>query len=349
LLSKYRQQYDKGEVKPEGVLEELIEAFIRIKDPTQRYVEWIHPSYRDLVIEQLRDGGSLKAEFMNRMHVAGIKLALSDAGGAKGKLRFPLLTSGADWEILNTRSLHVSHTCGIEDSSALLTSVTEALDSSIGQERAALQGVLKSICRVLRNRWDTDQVELDASIIDAYIAATERTSPMEPMPPLQTSWEASLQRLRAQLGDEDLDFLFEPEALEEFMSVIKSIQSSEPRLLHRLNFPTCISCDIEMLLKRVDSELDADRSYLENEGYDSETDASFGLASALDRLLTLASEFGGLLKASSAKLTYHGNSCREKHFELKSKEEEDDDSQSPAAINLSAKRPFSIESVFLDL
>ncbi len=44
--------------------------------------------------------------------------------------------------------------------------------------------------------------------------------------------------------------------------------------------------------ERVDSELNADRSYLENEGFDSEADASFGLAAALDRLSTLASEVG---------------------------------------------------------
>jgi hypothetical protein len=110
-----------------------------------------------------------------------------------------------------------------------------------------------------------------------------------------------------------------------------------------------MSCDIEMLLKRVDSELDADRSYSENEGYDSEADASFSLAAALDRLATLTSEIGGPLKASSAKLTYHGNSCREKYVERESQKEEDDDSQSPSAYQPKRGEAFSIESVFLDL
>jgi hypothetical protein len=105
LLSRYRSQYGDSGSKPKEDLEELTEAFVTIKGMNQRYVEWIHPSYRDLVIEQLRDGGSLKSEFLNRMNVAGIKLALSDAGGSTGRLRFPLITSSRDWDVLRERTL----------------------------------------------------------------------------------------------------------------------------------------------------------------------------------------------------------------------------------------------------
>ena len=58
-LSTYRAQYGDTGSKPSETLEELTEAFVIVKGTTQRYVDWIHPSYRDLVIEQLRDGGSL--------------------------------------------------------------------------------------------------------------------------------------------------------------------------------------------------------------------------------------------------------------------------------------------------
>ena len=88
LLSRYRSQYGDSGTDPKENLEELTEAFVTIKGTTQRYVEWIHPSYRDLVIEQLRDGGSLKSEFLHRMNVAGVKLALSDTGGSTGTSDF---------------------------------------------------------------------------------------------------------------------------------------------------------------------------------------------------------------------------------------------------------------------
>jgi len=57
VLSAYRAQYGESGIKPSEILDELAEAFVRIKGTTQRYVEWIHPSYRELVIEQLREGG----------------------------------------------------------------------------------------------------------------------------------------------------------------------------------------------------------------------------------------------------------------------------------------------------
>jgi len=174
LLSRYRNQYADGEVKPKELLDELTEAFVRIRGTTQRYVEWIHPSYRDLVIEQLRDGGSLKSEFLNRMSVAGIQLALSEAGGATGKLRFPLVSSAGDWEVLEERCLQASRNSSTQHCGALLTIATNALDASVGQERAAVQRVLKAICRVLRERWDADQVELDASTINAYTIVDPR-------------------------------------------------------------------------------------------------------------------------------------------------------------------------------
>ena len=217
LISRYRSQYADGEVKPKEVLEELSEAFVRINGTTQRIVEWIHPSYRDLVIEQLRDGGSLKSEFLNRMSMSGIQLALSAAGGATGRLRFPLVTSVNDWDILEGRCLHVARSSGTERCAALLTTLTDALDSSIGAERGILQRILKATCRILREKWDGEQIELDAPTITSYAIASERTSPMEPMPALEASWHAAVERLQRKIRDDESDFLLEAGSLDDLL------------------------------------------------------------------------------------------------------------------------------------
>ena len=349
LLSRYRSQYADDEAKPRDILEELTEAFVRIKGTTQRYVEWIHPSYRDLVIEQLRDGGSLKSEFLNRMNTAGIKLALSEAGGATGRLRFPLVNSAKDWDILEERSLHVARNSGTEHCTTLLTIVTEALDCSVGQDRTAVQRILKAICRILRERWDSDQVELDASAINAYAAASERASPMEPMPALEASWHAAVQRLQFQLGSDEVDFLFEVESLDEFLSVVEAIQNSEPRLLRRVNFPGGLDNEVEALLARVDRELNSDRFYTDKDGYDSEADASFSLAASLNRLDSLVSHLEKPVKSRIDKLNQNANRCRAKYADLESEEAEEEDSTRYKEYQARSEEPFNIEAVFVDL
>jgi hypothetical protein len=84
------------------LVEELSEGFLRIQHhvafefggetviEAHDSVSWIHPSYRDLVIEELSTDSALKHEFLENTNLDGIKLALSDTGGAGGARKFPL-------------------------------------------------------------------------------------------------------------------------------------------------------------------------------------------------------------------------------------------------------------------
>lgn len=296
LISRFQSQYTGPGAKTQDVLEELREAFVTLKGTTQRYVEWIHPSYRDLVIEQLRDGGSLRSEFLNRMNVAGVKLALSEAGGATGKLKFPLVNSATEWETLQERCLELARKSGSEHCGSLLNVLANAHDSATGQQRASVQGILKATCRTLRERWDAEQAELDSATVGAYTNASERTTPMEPMPALDATWAAVVHRLTEQIEDNDIDFLFDSGALDEFISMFEAIRDSDPRLLRRVHFPSALDPAIEALLARIDRELEADRSYDDDEGYDSEADASFALAKSLGQLDDIVSPLEKLIK-----------------------------------------------------
>jgi len=347
VLSTYHAQYGDGESKPSDILDELAEAFVRIKGTTQRYVEWIHPSYRDLVIEQLRDGGSLKSEFLNRMNIAGIKLALSDAGGSTGKLRFPLVGSAKDWDTLEKRTVEAARNSRVEDCTALLTVLVAALDDAAGQERSTILTILKATCSVIREKWDSGQIELTATAVNAYAAASELTSPMEPMPALERTLQAATSSLKRQVQDESLDFLFEYEPLDEFLSVVDAIRKSEPRLLHRLRFPDGLEQDFEALLARVDQELKNDRTWTEKDAYDSEADASFGLAASLDLLAGAVPDILEAVKQRTEGLKRNANSCREKYLEFS--DDTDDYSAAHKDRDLRSIEPFDVASVFVDL
>jgi len=285
------------------------------------------------------------------MNVAGIILALSDTGGSTGRLRFPLINSTKDWDTLQRRTLEAARSSGVDQCTALLTVLVAALDGSVGQERSTLLTILKTTCQAIREKWDLDQVELSASAIGAYAAASERTSPMEPMPALERTWQASLDCLRRQVEDIYCDFLFEYEALDEFLSVVEEIRNSEPRLLRRLKFPEDLEGDLEALFSRVDQTLKCDRSYTaEKDGYDSEAHASFSLAASLKRLQEAVPNTEEAAKPRITSLTLNANRCREKYQEFEAEEAEQNDySAMQQERRLRSSEPFDVDSVFVDL
>jgi hypothetical protein len=348
LLRRYQSQYSDSGAKAHEDLEELTEAFVTIKGTTHRYVEWIHPSYRDLVIEQLRDGGSLKSEFLTRMNVAGIKLALSDTGGSTGRVRFPLISSARDWDVLRERTMDVANTSGIEQCAELLTALANAMDGAVGQERSSLLDILKKTCQIVRHNWDSEQVELSSSAINAYSNASEHTSPLVPMPALEPTWRAALSRLQAQVADPDGDFLFWPAPLDDFLAIIEAIENSEPRLLRRIGFPRNLDADFRALLTKINDELDVDRTYRERESYDGEADASFGLATSLDRLREVVPEIQEASGSTINRLKLNANRCRERYKEL-DEQQDGDDSTDHEQYHVSSHDSFDINSVVLDL
>src|SRR5260370_18693035 len=64
-------------------------------------IEWMHPSWRDLVIDHLVRNAESRQKFLSRCGLQGFLLALSSAGGATGERAIPLLVEPQDWQSLN--------------------------------------------------------------------------------------------------------------------------------------------------------------------------------------------------------------------------------------------------------
>jgi hypothetical protein len=93
------------------VMEHLTEAFVKARRNywQKTMVDWIHPSYRDLVIDELIQDSSLRNTFLRRASLEGVKLAVSDTGGQCGERRLPLIRSAESWDILEERCLSLSN------------------------------------------------------------------------------------------------------------------------------------------------------------------------------------------------------------------------------------------------
>src|SRR5260370_8847028 len=64
-------------------------------------IEWMHPSWRDLVIDHLVRNAESRQKFLSRCGLQGFLLALSSAGGATGERPIPRLVGPQDWQSLN--------------------------------------------------------------------------------------------------------------------------------------------------------------------------------------------------------------------------------------------------------
>src|ERR687885_217582 len=61
-------------------------------------VTWVHPSWRDLVIDELVLDAAARKEFLENCSVDGLLLALSTGGGRAGTRSLPLLVDDCDWD-----------------------------------------------------------------------------------------------------------------------------------------------------------------------------------------------------------------------------------------------------------
>src|SRR5439155_7708898 len=81
---------------PPDIIDRLTDHFLRLVDSR---VSWVHPSWRDLVIEELRADREGRQRFLNACSLEGIRLAISTAGGTSGERSLPRLAEDLDWDV----------------------------------------------------------------------------------------------------------------------------------------------------------------------------------------------------------------------------------------------------------
>ena len=107
-------------------------------------VDWVHPSWRDLVIESLAEDAATRRHFLARCGVDGAAVALSGAGGAAGERERPLLREDADWDALGDGLYRLCHDIDEVEATQLL----RVLDAA-GDDREVL-GLIELVLKRLR-------------------------------------------------------------------------------------------------------------------------------------------------------------------------------------------------------
>src|SRR5207248_11100750 len=102
LTAAFRRHSQAGLAQQAAELvDRLTDHFLRLVDG--KAVTWVHPSWRDLVIEQLGADQGKRETFLRNSSLDGLLLAVSTAGGAEGARELPLIRGDSDWDALADR------------------------------------------------------------------------------------------------------------------------------------------------------------------------------------------------------------------------------------------------------
>lgn len=237
LFRLYREHCPQEiQTPPEDLLDELRESFLKSADGTD-FIGWAHPSYRDLVIEELATDLSLRNGFLGTMALPGIKLAISDAGGSTGSRRLPLMSGAECWAALGCRCQAVVREAAPADLAELLTALISAVENEPDAEvRGRLLSVLAEVCEGSRVRWNDCREALSSTAIASYRDASLLMDPLPPMPNLRPSWEAREKSVVAVLQARE-PLLWKFGVLEEWATTVSAVAETEPRMLRQPGLP----------------------------------------------------------------------------------------------------------------
>jgi hypothetical protein len=152
-------------------------------------VEWVHPSWRDLVIGRLKSDPEARREFISRSGVHGAVLALSTAGGAAGERRLPLIGSDDDWDALTDRLYALIPELEPTELVTVLAAVSETIDDlgdsdEVGEARALARAVLSRTAKV----WDATHSPIPLLALDPWMGVWSVLRPPPPLPDLSVTW-----------------------------------------------------------------------------------------------------------------------------------------------------------------
>jgi hypothetical protein len=182
-------------------------------------VSWVHPSWRDLVIEELARDGELRRRFLAHCGVDGAALALSSGGGPAGERVRPLLTEDADWDALGDGLCRVCAEMDHLDAVRLLTVIGQAVDAVEAGALAAL------VLERLERRWNGHAVEVE--VLEAWTEVARR---LPPAPTLAATW-LELEPAAAPATPVEL------ERFADWLRLAELLRVHDDDLLERFGFP----------------------------------------------------------------------------------------------------------------
>jgi hypothetical protein len=227
------------------IIDEMTEAFIKksnlfsYANQQDCIISWIHPSYRDLVIDKISQDHEISKRLLQLATEDIIRLAISDAGGAEGTRVLPLLVSDEHWHIFETRCLVIIQQIRKDILiTGLLNSFYSAYSNSQKTDvKRKIELVAKKVLDGLIVKWDRDNIILSPHLLRAYYQLSIIVRPLPPSPDLRHSWESAVSKFQNVLEQSEDDNSIETYQFNNWIELIDIIGANEPRFLVSQSFP----------------------------------------------------------------------------------------------------------------
>jgi hypothetical protein len=215
---------------PCELIDRLTDHFLRI---APLGIGWVHPSWRDLVIEELHNDATARRRFLSACGVDGAMLALSHQGGARGERTLPLLVCDADWDTLGDRLGQLLRDLEDQDLARVLLAVAQTLADVVDDaQQIEAESLATYLLETSRARWERERRPLPAFLLDAWYTLSDHVHTPVEAPRLLDTW-AELHPGSSLLRHPDRAELMRAE---EWLALAQTVLDHDPTTLHRLGF-----------------------------------------------------------------------------------------------------------------
>ena len=214
-------------------------------------IAWVHPSWRDLVVDRLADDAAGRREFLAACGLEGALLALSRGGGRAGERVLPLLHEDADWDAF-CGGLHVlARDADDPGLVRLLGALAAALEAPVEPERRReLAALARTVLNDVRGRLDAGHRPLALAPLEAWFDAAAQLRPPPHPPEVSPTWIELLPD--PDLGDEE-----EVGRAAEWLGLTELLREHVPDALAALGFPERHAARVVILAEQATARLQA--------------------------------------------------------------------------------------------
>jgi hypothetical protein len=229
---------------PHELIDRLTDHFLRI---SSLGIDWVHPSWRDLVIDELHGDRDARRRFLRVCGPYGAGLVLSREGGRAGERALPLLVDDGDWDVFTDRVAELLRELEDRELARLLVACAPGFDAGLGAaRRAELRSLAEYVLGATRRAWDRQRRALPVFLVEAWYEANgSLPEPLDP-PQMGPTW-AELHPAALAFGGDHAEL----RRTDEWLALAQALTAHDPDTVHALGFPERETATLERLVAAV--------------------------------------------------------------------------------------------------
>jgi hypothetical protein len=327
----------------------LHHAFLSVQG---HVITWIHPSNRDLVIEQLEQDPDMSLGFLRKCSFEGLGLAISHTGGAKGKRAFPLMNSDAAWVVLQDRLMAMIKSAEQHRRLEILRILQSSLDASSHDPRTHKQmiNIATSVLEIVHNNIENGVFYVGPQSLEAYIALSTSVNSALAFPDISRIWVKSQKSFYDTVSEavNENGFL-DSDAVLEFARYADSLHRVSADFFNWDDTRSKFSETVKNLIDEVMKESDEPPPDYDPDVLEGESERFSELERALEALVSIFPEFREQLEDAAGAAAGQAGYLREQINDARDNPDDWAADRFESPVRSFRENPISITDIFRDL